>query len=174
MTPLHAIPGRQRRLPPLRVGVGGPVGSGKTTLVKLLAKLYRQDSGRILVDGVDLAELSTTGWRARMSAAFQDFGRFHTTFAETVGLGDLAHLTDRARIERAVREADAQELVATYRDELHIEMVPFQMMTYLPSSDEYQPVDEVPKGVQTLDISGTELRRRLKTGAAIPDWFSYE
>ena len=53
-------------------------------------------------------------------------------------------------------------------------MVPFQQMTYLPSTDEYQPVDEVPKGVQTLDISGTELRRRLKTGAPIPDWFSYD
>ena len=61
-----------------------------------------------------------------------------------------------------------------YHDELQIEMVPFQMMTYLPSSDEYQPIDEVPKGVKTLDISGTELRRRLKTGASIPDWFSYE
>merc|ERR1711939_1007671 len=36
------------------------------------------------------------------------------------------------------------------------------------------PIDEVPKGVQTLDISGTELRRRLKNGAPIPDWFSYE
>jgi len=35
-------------------------------------------------------------------------------------------------------------------------------------------VDEVPKGTQTLDISGTELRKRLRTGAAIPDWFSYE
>jgi sulfate adenylyltransferase len=69
---------------------------------------------------------------------------------------------------------DAQDLVTKYHDELQIEMVPFQQMTYLPSSDEYQPVDEVPKGVQTLDISGTELRRRLKTGAAIPDWFSYE
>lgn len=69
---------------------------------------------------------------------------------------------------------DAQELVTKYKDELHIEMVPFQQMTYLPSSDEYQPVDEVPAGVQTLDISGTELRRRLRTGAAIPDWFSYE
>lgn len=69
---------------------------------------------------------------------------------------------------------DAQDLVMKYHDELQIEMVPFQQMTYLPSSDEYQPVDEVPKGVQTLDISGTELRRRLKTGAAIPDWFSYE
>ncbi|KAG9316402.1 hypothetical protein JVU11DRAFT_2436 [Chiua virens] len=69
---------------------------------------------------------------------------------------------------------DAQELVQKYKDELQIEMVPFQQMTYLPSSDEYQPIDEVPAGVQTLDISGTELRRRLKTGAAIPDWFSYD
>ncbi|KAI0823631.1 ATP-sulfurylase [Trametes gibbosa] len=69
---------------------------------------------------------------------------------------------------------DAQDLVTKYHDELQIEMVPFQMMTYLPSTDEYQPIDEVPKGVQTLDISGTELRRRLKTGAPIPDWFSYD
>ncbi|KIP04221.1 hypothetical protein PHLGIDRAFT_109892 [Phlebiopsis gigantea 11061_1 CR5-6] len=69
---------------------------------------------------------------------------------------------------------DAQDLVSKYHEELHIEMVPFQMMTYIPSTDEYQPVDEVPKGVQTLDISGTELRKRLRTGAAIPDWFSYD
>lgn len=60
---------------------------------------------------------------------------------------------------------DAQEIVTKYKDELNIEMVPFQMMTYVPSSDDYQPIDEVPKGTQTLDISGTELRRRLKTGA---------
>lgn len=46
-------------------------------------------------------------------------------------------------------------------------------MTYLPGSDEYQPVDEVPKGTPTADISGTELRKRLRTGAPIPDWFSY-
>ncbi|KAI0093309.1 ATP-sulfurylase [Irpex rosettiformis] len=69
---------------------------------------------------------------------------------------------------------DAQDLVTKYRDELQIEMVPFQQMTYVPSRDEYQPRDEVPKGIETLDISGTELRRRLKTGAPIPDWFSYD
>ncbi|KAF7361705.1 Sulfate adenylyltransferase [Mycena venus] len=69
---------------------------------------------------------------------------------------------------------DAQELVTKYHDELQIEMVPFQQMSYIPATDEYQPADEIPKGVETLDISGTELRRRLKTGAPIPDWFSYD
>ncbi|GAA5910704.1 hypothetical protein JCM8208_003539 [Rhodotorula glutinis] len=69
---------------------------------------------------------------------------------------------------------DAQELVTQYKDELAIEMVPFQMMSYIPDQDTYMPVDEIPKGTVTADISGTELRRRLKTGAPIPDWFSYE
>jgi len=68
---------------------------------------------------------------------------------------------------------DAQYAVEKYRDELGIEVVPFQMMTYLPDTDEYKPKDEVQAGVRTLDISGTELRRRLKTGGDIPEWFSY-
>jgi len=65
---------------------------------------------------------------------------------------------------------DAQELVSQYREELAIEMVPFQQMSYIPESDEYMPSDQIPKGTVTADISGTELRRRLKSGAAIPDW----
>ncbi|KAI8812680.1 sulfate adenylyltransferase [Cladochytrium replicatum] len=68
---------------------------------------------------------------------------------------------------------DAQHLVEKYKDELDIEVVPFQMVTYLPDTDEYVPEDEVPAGAKTLNISGTELRRRLKTGAPIPDWFTY-
>lgn len=68
---------------------------------------------------------------------------------------------------------DAQVLVEKYRAELGIEVVPFQQMTYLPDSDEYMPKDEVPAGTPTLDISGTELRKRLKLGLPIPEWFSY-
>jgi sulfate adenylyltransferase len=68
---------------------------------------------------------------------------------------------------------DAQHLVEKYLDELDIEVVPFKMVAYVPDSDEYIPADEVPEGVKTLNISGTELRRRLKTGAHIPDWFTY-
>ncbi|KAJ5377721.1 Sulfate adenylyltransferase [Penicillium cataractarum] len=68
---------------------------------------------------------------------------------------------------------DAQHAVEKYKDELGIEVVEFQMVTYLPDTDEYRPVDQVPEGVKTLNISGTELRRRLRTGAHIPEWFSY-
>lgn len=68
---------------------------------------------------------------------------------------------------------DAQHAVEKYKDELGIEVVEFQMMTYLPDTDEYKPKDEVAAGIKTLDISGTELRRRLRVGAPIPEWFSY-
>ncbi|TLD22057.1 hypothetical protein PspLS_07742 [Pyricularia sp. CBS 133598] len=68
---------------------------------------------------------------------------------------------------------DAQYAVEKYKDELGIEVVPFQMMTYLPDSDEYAPVDTIEKGVRTLNISGTELRSRLRSGRDIPEWFSY-
>ncbi|TPX36681.1 hypothetical protein SmJEL517_g01199 [Synchytrium microbalum] len=68
---------------------------------------------------------------------------------------------------------DAQEMVEKYKNELDIEVVPFQMVAYLPETDEYVPEDEVPKGTKTLNISGTELRRRLRAGAPIPDWFTY-
>jgi sulfate adenylyltransferase len=52
---------------------------------------------------------------------------------------------------------DAQDAVNKYRDELGIEVVPFQQMTYLPDKDEYKPKDEVEAGVKTLDISGTGM-----------------
>jgi len=68
---------------------------------------------------------------------------------------------------------DAQHAVEKYKSELGIEVVPFQMMTYLPDSDDYMPVDQIKPGVKTLNISGTELRRRLRTGTTIPEWFSY-
>lgn len=68
---------------------------------------------------------------------------------------------------------DAQYAVEKYREELGIEVVPFQAMTYLPDSDEYKPHDEVGSGVRTLNISGTELRARLRSGRDIPEWFSY-
>ena len=67
----------------------------------------------------------------------------------------------------------AQELVAKHQEEIGIEMVDFKQMVYVQEKAQYFPVDEVPEGSTVLDISGTELRRRLREGLEIPDWFSF-
>ncbi|GKT95178.1 sulfate adenylyltransferase [Colletotrichum tofieldiae] len=63
---------------------------------------------------------------------------------------------------------DAQVAVQKYSDELGITMVEFQEMIYIPDRDEYQPANEIAPGTHTANISGTELRNRLKTGKEIP------
>ncbi|MFN3643767.1 MAG: bifunctional sulfate adenylyltransferase/adenylylsulfate kinase [Gemmobacter sp.] len=67
----------------------------------------------------------------------------------------------------------AQELFARHQDEIGIEMVDFKQMVYVQERAQYEPRDEVEEGVTILDISGTELRRRLREGLEIPDWFSF-
>ncbi|MFQ5546752.1 MAG: bifunctional sulfate adenylyltransferase/adenylylsulfate kinase [Woeseia sp.] len=68
---------------------------------------------------------------------------------------------------------DAQELLKTHEEELDISMVPFRMMVYAENRAQYVPVDQTSDDDHVLDISGTELRRRLQEGLDIPDWFSF-
>ena len=68
---------------------------------------------------------------------------------------------------------DAQELLQRHEAELEVTMVPFRMMVYVEDRDSYMPVDEVPAGTRTLDLSGTELRQRLAGGKDIPSWFTF-
>lgn len=68
---------------------------------------------------------------------------------------------------------DAQELVHKHQDELGIKMLPFQEMVYVQERAQYVPANEVEPGETVLNISGTELRRRLHEGLDIPEWFTY-
>jgi sulfate adenylyltransferase len=68
---------------------------------------------------------------------------------------------------------EAQELFREHMDEIGVVMVDFKQMVYVQERAEYQPRDEVQDGMTILDISGTELRRRLREGLEIPDWFSF-
>jgi sulfate adenylyltransferase len=68
---------------------------------------------------------------------------------------------------------DAQDLFKTHEAEIGLQMVDFKHMVYVQEKAQYFPANEVPEGDTVLDISGTELRRRLREGLEIPEWFSF-
>lgn len=91
----------------------GENGAGKTTLVKLLARLYDPDEGRILLDGRDLRDYDLDDLRANTGVIFQDFVRYHLTAAENIGVGLIDAMGDRDRIALAARKGMADEVVAS-------------------------------------------------------------
>ena len=68
---------------------------------------------------------------------------------------------------------DAQDLFKKHEDEIGVEMVDFKHMVFVQEKAQYEPIDEVDTSLTVLNISGTELRRRLSEGLEIPDWFSF-
>lgn len=99
----------------LRVGetvalIGGN-GVGKTTLVKLLTRLYAPTAGRILLDGIDLAEYDVDELRARIGVVFQDFVRYDMAVRDNIGFGNIAAIGDNARLTAAARSGGADALI---------------------------------------------------------------
>ena len=89
----------------------GENGAGKTTLVKLLARLYDPDEGRIVLDGHDLREYDLASLRANIGVIFQDFVRYHLTAAENIAVGRIEAAGDRERIEAAACRSLADDVI---------------------------------------------------------------
>ncbi|WP_460204813.1 ABC transporter ATP-binding protein [Scytonema sp. NUACC21] len=94
---LHLKPGE-------KLAIVGENGSGKTTLIKLLTRLYTPDSGRILLDGLDLEEWDVDVLRRRIGVIFQNFVRYQFTVGENIGVGDVDNIEDRTRWETAAEK----------------------------------------------------------------------
>lgn len=90
----------------------GENGAGKTTLVKLLARLYDPDEGRILLDGRDLRDYDIDDLRANIGVVFQDFVRYHLTAGENIGVGWIEAMHDAQRIEEAARKSMADGVIS--------------------------------------------------------------
>jgi ATP-binding cassette subfamily B protein len=89
----------------------GENGAGKTTLVKLLARLYDPDEGRILLDGHDLREYAVEALRANIGVIFQDFVRYHLSAADNIAVGRIEARADRPRIVAAAERSLADEVI---------------------------------------------------------------
>lgn len=115
-----AYPGTDRRVvnnlnfrlqPQEKVALIGENGAGKTTVVKLLARLYDPTAGSILLDGVDLREYDVEELRREIGVIFQDYMRYDMLVRENIGFGQIEKLDDRARVESAAVKSLAKKLV---------------------------------------------------------------
>ncbi len=84
-----------------KLAIVGENGSGKTTLIKLLARLYRPSSGRILLDGADVRAWEPAAFRRRIGIIFQDFAHYQFLLGENIGAGDAERFHDRQAWQRA-------------------------------------------------------------------------
>jgi ATP-binding cassette subfamily B protein len=89
----------------------GENGAGKTTFIKLLAGLYRPTEGRVLLDGRDLRDWDEAALRSRIGVIFQDFNQYQLLLRENVGFGSAEHLGDEVRVQRAIEQGGAREVV---------------------------------------------------------------
>ena len=112
---LHLTPGSS-------LALVGENGSGKTTLIKLLTRLYAPSTGRILLDGQDLAEWDERALRERIGVIFQDFARYQMLVGENVGAGDERFFEDETRWRVAADKGRASEFIDTLPAGYHTQL----------------------------------------------------
>ena len=105
----HLKPGR-------KLALVGENGSGKTTIVKLLSRLYTPTEGVVTLDGLDLQRWDELALRRRIGVIFQDFMRYHFPVGENIGVGDVAALEEQPRWEEAAEKARAESIIGTLPD----------------------------------------------------------
>ena len=93
------------------VALVGENGTGKTTLAKLLARLYDPTEGVILLDGVDLRDYNVDDLRREIGVIFQDYMRYDMPVHENIGLGRIEQVSSRQRIQAAARKSLAESLI---------------------------------------------------------------
>lgn len=97
------------------VAIVGQTGSGKSTLTKLVNRIYDAGSGRVLVDGVDVRQWSLDGLRSQISTIEQDIVLFSRSIAENIAFSRGQH-ADRATVEQAARDAQAHDFITSFNE----------------------------------------------------------
>ena len=93
------------------IALVGENGSGKTTMVKLLARLYDPTAGQILLDGTNIKDYALSQWRQEISILFQDFTRYHMTAKDNIALGNVNADIDLEKVIEASEKAGATSCI---------------------------------------------------------------
>ena len=101
-----------RLSPGERVALIGENGQGKTTIVKLITRLYDPTEGEILLDGVDLREYDLEHLYREIGVIFQDFMRYEMTARENIAVGKIEELEDLRALQTAAKKSLADEVIA--------------------------------------------------------------
>ena len=104
-----------RAEPGQTVAIVGQTGAGKSTLTKLVNRIYDVDEGRILIDGIDVREWSLDALRSQVSTIEQDIFLFSRSITENIAYG-LGQKADQAAIEQAAQDAQAHEFILSFKD----------------------------------------------------------
>jgi ATP-binding cassette, subfamily B, bacterial len=99
-----------------RIALVGENGQGKTTLVKLITRLYDPTGGRILLDGVDLRDYDLDDLHREIGVIFQDFMRYEMTARENISIGKISDAGDFAKIAEAARKSMAAQVIERLQD----------------------------------------------------------
>jgi ATP-binding cassette subfamily B protein len=93
------------------VALVGRNGAGKSTIVKLLGRLYDPDEGQILIDGRDVREYDPVELRREFGVMFQDYAAYQVSAGENIGVGNVDHAEDMEAIATAAERAGADDVV---------------------------------------------------------------
>jgi ATP-binding cassette, subfamily B, bacterial len=97
--------------PDERVALIGENGEGKTTIVKLLTRLYDPVAGQVLLDGVDLREYSLEDFHQEIGVIFQDFMRYEMTARENIAVGRIEQLLELPLLHQSAQKSMADEVI---------------------------------------------------------------
>ena len=100
-----------------KIAIIGSNGAGKTTIIRLLCRLYDPNEGQILINGIDLKNINYSSWKNCIGVLFQAFNKYSYSVLENIQLGDVDKPFERKIFDLSLKKSDAYKFIHEYKDQ---------------------------------------------------------